>query len=290
VRYGIATRSKPGSDAPEIFEVCVLQPVNPHVHILNQEWGIDNVSASNLTIFLMGSAMPWNYTAATTRRNMENAMPIAVGFAVVAAISGLLAIYADWNERRHFTFYVLKPLTTLFIIGIAATVPQGDARTLMLLALVLSLAGDICLMFEGQGWFIGGLSSFLLAHLAFIPALLHGVDSPSLPLWSAGIVVWGLGFFAWLLPKTGVLKPAVLIYGTVLMAMALAAVARWNVAPTEAARYALIGALLFVVSDSSLAIRKFVGPYHGAQAVILSTYWSAIGLMAYSLTAASGLL
>lgn len=211
-------------------------------------------------------------------------MPIATGFALAAAVSALLAIIADWNERRHFTFYVLKPLTTLFIIGIAATVPEGGARSLMLLALGLSLAGDICLMFEGQGWFIGGLSSFLLAHIAFIPALLHGITSPALPLWSAGIVIWGLGFFIWLLPKTGPLKPAVLVYGTVLMAMALAAVARWNVAPTEAARLAMIGALLFVISDSSLSIRKFVGPYRGAQAVILSTYWAAIGLMAYSLT------
>ena len=211
-------------------------------------------------------------------------MPLATGFAIAAAISALMAIVADWNERRHFTFYVLKPLTTLFIIGLAATVPEGTARTLMLLALVLSLAGDICLMFDGQGWFMGGLGSFLLAHLAFIPALLSGVDSPSLPLWSAGLVVWGLGFFAWLLPKTGSLKIAVLIYGSILMAMALAAIARWNVAPTESARFALIGALLFVVSDSSLSVRKFVGPYRGAQALILSTYWSAIGLMAYSLT------
>lgn len=244
-------------------------------------------------------------------------MPIATGFALAAAVSALLAIIADWNERRHFTFYVLKPLTTLFIIGIAATVPEGGARSLMLLALGLSLAGDICLMFagdtapsrgeagagagkldasrthlltqdtvsasKGQGWFIGGLSSFLLAHIAFIPALLHGIHSPILPLWSAGIVIWGIGFFIWLLPKTGPLKPAVLVYGTVLMAMALAAVARWNVAPTEAARLAMIGALLFVISDSSLSIRKFVGPYRGAQALILSTYWAAIGLMAYSL-------
>ena len=211
-------------------------------------------------------------------------MPIATGFAIAAGISALLAIVADWNERRHFTFYVLKPLTTLFIIGLAATVPEGTARTLMLLALVLSLAGDICLMFEGQGWFMGGLGRFLLAHLTFIPELLYGVDSPSLPLWSAGLVVWGVAFFAWLLPNTGPLKIAVLIYGTILLGMALAAIARWHVAPNEASQFALIGALLFVVSDSSLSIRKFVGPYYGAQALILSTYWSAIGLMAYSLT------
>lgn len=209
-------------------------------------------------------------------------------FAAAAVGLAVLAIAADFNERRrHDSFYLLKPLTTLMIIGMAATAPSGEARSLMLLALGLSLVGDICLMFDGQGWFMAGLSSFLLAHLAFIPALLHGVPSPTLPLWSAAIVVWGLGFFIWLLPKTGALKPAVLVYGVVLMAMALAAVARWTVQPTEASRLALVGALLFVVSDSSLAVRQFVGRYRAAQALILGTYWAAIGLMAYSLTLAS---
>jgi alkenylglycerophosphocholine/alkenylglycerophosphoethanolamine hydrolase len=204
----------------------------------------------------------------------------AVGFAV-------LAIAADWNERRrHDSFYLLKPLTTLMIIGLAASAPSSEMRTLMLLALSLSLVGDICLMFDGQIWFMGGLGSFLLAHLAFIPALLHGVTAPTLPLWSAAIVVWGLACFAWLLPKAGSLKPAVLVYGVVLMAMALAAVARWTALPSNASLLALAGALLFVVSDSSLAIRQFVGRYRAAQALILSTYWAAIGLMAFSLTLA----
>jgi len=45
---------------------------------------------------------------------------------------------------------------------------------------------------------------------------------------------------------------------------------------------AVAGALLFVVSDSSLALRKFAGPYRGAQALILSTYWISIGLIASS--------
>ena len=238
-------------------------------------------------------------------------------FAIAAVVSALLAILADWNERRHMSFYLLKPLTTALIIGIAASSPAGQARLLMLLALGLSLLGDICLMFsgntvperseagagagksdvsrtrlltqdtvsasEGQRWFIGGLGSFLLAHLAFIPALLHGVASPELPLWSAALVIWGIAFFAWLLPKTGALKLAVLIYGTVLMGMALAAIARWNVQRTDASLMALAGALLFVVSDSSLSVRQFAGRYQGAQALILSTYWLAIGLIAYSL-------
>ena len=205
-------------------------------------------------------------------------------FAGAATVTALLAIAAEWNERRHASFYLLKPLTTLFILLMAAQAAPGDLRTLMLCALALSMVGDICLMFSGNVWFMAGLTSFLLAHLAFIPALLHGVTSPTLPLWSALIVVWGLGFFAWLLPKTGPLKIAVVIYGAVLMAMALSGIARWQALPNAASAWALAGALLFVISDSSLSVRQFNGRYRGAQALILSTYWSAIGCIAYAST------
>ena len=205
-------------------------------------------------------------------------------FATAAAVSALLAIAADWNEKRHGLFYLLKPLTTLLIMGIAAQAAPGDLRTLMLVALGLSLLGDICLMFSGNVWFMAGLSSFLLAHLAFIPALLHGVPLPTLPLWSLVVVVWGLAFFAWLLPKTGPLKIAVVIYGTVLMAMTLSAIARWHALPGIASAWAATGAVLFVISDSSLSVYQFNGRYEGAQAIILSTYWSAIGCIAYAST------
>lgn len=205
-------------------------------------------------------------------------------FAIAALVSALSAIAADWNENRRVIFYLLKPLTTLLIMGIAAQAAPGDLRTLMLVALGLSLLGDISLMFNGNVWFMAGLSSFLLAHLAFIPALLHGVESPTLPLWSAVVVVWGLAFFAWLLPKTGSLKIAVVVYGAVLMAMALSAIARWQALPGMASAWAATGAVLFVISDSSLSVRQFNGRYQGAQALILSTYWSAIGCIAYAST------
>src|SRR5438132_343727 len=85
-------------------------------------------------------------------------------FAVAAVVSGLLAIAADWNERRHKSFYLLKPLTTLLILGIAASASAGAYQKLVVAALLLSTAGDICLMFKGNAWFGAGLGSFLIAH------------------------------------------------------------------------------------------------------------------------------
>lgn len=202
-----------------------------------------------------------------------------------AAISAVLAIAADWEERRHRAFYLLKPLTTALILGAALTLAPAsgeDYRRVVAAALALSLLGDICLMFKGDGWFAAGLGSFLLAHVGFIWAFLKGVAIGVPPLWTLLPVIYGLGLASWLLPRAGSLRIPVALYCLVLLGMALAAALRQRALGGEPALLAVAGALLFVVSDSALAIRRFRGPYHGAQALILSTYWLSIGLIAAS--------
>ena len=201
---------------------------------------------------------------------------------VAAALSALLAIAAEWGERRHRSFYLLKPLTTILITGIALCGEAGDFRNWLLAALLLSLGGDVALMFKGDRWFIAGLSSFLLAHLAFMLAFAQDVPRLDIPLWCTAFLLFGVAFYAWLLPKTGKLLLPVIVYGAVLIGMAVVASARWVALHDERSLLLLAGALLFVLSDSSLAIRQFNGMYRHAQALILSTYWGSIGLIAYS--------
>ncbi|MBV8062507.1 MAG: lysoplasmalogenase, partial [Nevskia sp.] len=191
-----------------------------------------------------------------------------------AALSAALAVAADWEERRHRAFYLLKPLTTALILGAALSLAPAsgrDYRLAVAAALALSLLGDICLMFEGEAWFAGGLGSFLLAHMGFIWAFLKGVPLGLPPAWTVLPVVYGLGLAAWLLPRAGKLWPAVALYCLVLLGMALAAALRLQALGGSPTELAVAGALLFVVSDSALAIRKFGGAYRGAQALILST-------------------
>ena len=210
-------------------------------------------------------------------------MLLALGIA--AAVSALLAIAAEsGGATRHKAFYVLKPLTTLLILGIALCGPAGDYRTAVAIGLVLSMLGDICLMFAGNAWFLGGLGSFLIAHFLFVWAYAEGLSSYGVPLWCWAGVVYGLGFFAWLLPKTGPLKLPVLVYGTALLGMVFAASARWQAAPGPGTTLAMLGAFIFMVSDSALAVRQFNSAYRGAQPLILSTYWLAIGLIAVSVS------
>lgn len=204
-----------------------------------------------------------------------------------AAISAAGAIAAEWNgqEHRHRSFYLLKPLTTLLIFALAAVTTAHtppDYRLWVLIALLFCAAGDICLMFTGQRWFLGGLSNFLIGHALFIAALVQGLTRFSPPWWSLAWVAFALPVAFVVLPRTGALKIPVLIYMAVIGAMVSAALIRFDALADRSSLLALVGATLFMLSDSSLAVRQFIAPYRLAQPLILSTYWLAVGLIACS--------
>jgi alkenylglycerophosphocholine hydrolase len=210
---------------------------------------------------------------------------ITTVLAAAAGLSAVLAIAAEWEERRHPAFYLLKPLTTALILALAALLPPSAGaayRQWVLIALALSLVGDICLMFKGDRWFAAGLGSFLVAHLFFILAFAGGLAPGWPPAWTALLALYGLALGAWLLPRAGALRIPVAVYCLVLLGMALSAALRLRELGGRPAGLAVAGSLVFMLSDSLLAVRQFGGPYRGAQALILSSYWAAIGLIAAS--------
>ncbi|MGH8442357.1 MAG: lysoplasmalogenase [Nevskiaceae bacterium] len=211
---------------------------------------------------------------------------ITIALSFAAAAGAAAAIVADSGERRHPAYYALKPLTTLLIIGIATTGPLEGAYTQwVLVALVFSLAGDVFLMFDSERAFVGGLAGFFVAHLAFVSAFMQGVHIPgltALPAWLVAIGLYAGAMLFVLLPRAGALKVPVLAYCLVLAAMVAAAGVRHGALGDADSLRAVLGALLFMASDSLLGWRRFVGAYRGAQALILSTYWGAIGLIAWS--------
>ncbi len=217
-------------------------------------------------------------------------MPIASKlFLLAAAIGAVLAILCEERrDGRHPAFYLLKPLTTLLVLGVAACAESADAayRWWICMALLLSTCGDIALLRSGNAAFMAGLGSFLLAHGLFVWAfLIDDVARP--PLWCAIPIGAAAVFFVWLLPRTGPLKLPVLVYAAALVGMTLAAAARWDLRGDASGALAAVGALLFLLSDSALAVRQFNGPYPRAQASILSTYWLAIGMVAASVWGSS---
>ncbi|MGQ0530945.1 MAG: lysoplasmalogenase [Panacagrimonas sp.] len=202
---------------------------------------------------------------------------------VAAGLSAALAIACEERATRHAAFYVLKPLTTVLVLGAALSASAADPhyRLWVALALVFSICGDIALTRSGPLAFVIGLGSFLVAHGLFVWAFW----SPNLhlpPAWSLLPVAAGLGFFIWLLPQTADLRIPVTVYGLALMAMCLVAAARAEWRADVSGMLAAAGAVIFLVSDSALAVNQFRGQYRRAQLLILSTYWLAVSLLAAS--------
>ena len=178
----------------------------------------------------------------------------------------------------HFAF---KPLTTVLVIAYAW--PRGaDAprqQWMIRIGLLLSLVGDVFLLWPKEG-FLPGLVSFLLAHLASIAAFCVPVRLVARPVVFAVYGVVAALILSQLWPGVpGALRAPVLGYVVCLATMAAQAAAWWRSAIGGAderlARAAAIGGLLFMASDSVLAINKFALPLPFASLWILATYWAA---------------
>jgi alkylglycerol monooxygenase len=163
----------------------------------------------------------------------------------------------------------------------AATMPErpsvgdGAGRRWLLAALAASLAGDVALMFPG--YFVPGLVAFLLAHLAYIR--LFGRDAPWFADRHALAATLGVGGVMFAVLWTGGLPAAlrlpVAAYVVVIALMAAQAIGRARTLGGTPAWTVAAGAALFMVSDSLLAINRFVTPLPLAQLGVLGTYYAA---------------
>jgi uncharacterized membrane protein YhhN len=127
-----------------------------------------------------------------------------------------------------------------------------------------------------------GLVSFLVAHIFYIGAFTSGTGF-SLSPWSlAPLVILGILIFKTLSQHLGRMKLPVLLYIVVIIVMAWQAWERWDGTRERGALLAFLGAGLFIISDSALAINRFRGQFRHAQTLILGTYFSAQSLIALS--------
>lgn len=199
------------------------------------------------------------------------------------ALSAGAACQAAAQSPRPRRFHLLKPLTTVLLLLAAVSAPEGLWRAPFLVGLGLSLVGDVALLGQGDRAFLVGLGAFLLAHLAFIAGFLRGVPPGWPPLWTLGLVAFAILITRHLWPGVGALRLPVLVYSAVLLAMALAAACAHHSDPNPATRWALAGALCFVLSDTLLASDRFRGPHRGAQPLLLALYWLALGCLVQAL-------
>ncbi len=163
------------------------------------------------------------------------------------------------------------PVGALALMALNLRWKRQDAA-LLAAALGLSTAGDILLDLDPK-LFVLGLGAFLLAQITYI-ALFWRNRAPGIrlePPLLAGIllvIAYSATLSAWIVPSVGDLSVPVVFYICALTAMVVSALlARFRWAWVAA------GAILFMVSDSILAINRFKTPVPGHEYLIWSTYY-----------------
>lgn len=180
---------------------------------------------------------------------------------IINIASGILDI--EWLN------FVSKPLLMISLFFFYFQKVKNDVSKtdkIMLVSLIFSCLGDTFLMFQGKNpqFFLLGLGSFLVAQVAY-----SGVFKP-LGITSYNkrfpFIIYGFLFVLLLsnkIPK-GFMLP-ISAYAPAIMWMGITAAERQT--NQKSYQFVLIGAILFIISDSLIAINKF------AFAIPLSGLW-----------------
>ncbi len=186
------------------------------------------------------------------------------------------ALYLSGWPADPWLRLILKVIPTLCL---AAWVWR-DARPPMLrpmgIGFLLCALGDLLLAWPTADLFVFGLAAFLVGHILFIVAFLR-TGRGMRPGLSAPFVAWAVGAAAWVLPNAGEMAGPVVAYIAVICTMMWRAAARM---PQAGALLCFAGAVSFGVSDSMIAINRFITPLPAERLLVMLTYWGGLALIA----------
>lgn len=202
---------------------------------------------------------------------------------LVISISAAFAISGKYQKSK-FIHYAFKPLTMILVISLAwervTTLPSVYGY-FILSGLCLSLFGDVFLMLPAK-YFRPGLLAFLAAQILYMLAFGRGLQAlffSPLPF----ILAYAGLIFLFLYRSLGKYRWPVLLYVLAVSGMAWLAISRHRGLLDRNSLLAMIGALMFLFSDSVNAVNRFKRPFWLAQILILGTYFSAQLLFALSI-------
>ena len=199
---------------------------------------------------------------------------IIVYFLVLVA--DLLAVYTGNETLRYITKPLLMPLL-IFLFIYLTTGFTSSLKKWIILALLFSWAGDVLLMFESTNgnFFIFGLAAFLIAHIFYIlfyEGIIRKEGLRKNYWWFIPVVIYYIALIYILSPNLGDMVWPVRIYGIVICYMLIQALQAGRIKDLGAATLMIGGAVLFISSDSILAINKFYEPFEFAGIAIMLTY------------------
>lgn len=197
-------------------------------------------------------------------------------------------ILFEKENLRVFTKPLLIPILLFFIFLNAKHNFFKHTKSLVFLAFVFAWIGDLLLMPHGTVTFMLGMFAFIVAHIFFIIIFLrmHRPDlkhSQEVFIGIAILFCWNYLIFHFIGANLGGMKWPILIYMLVISSMAVSTV---NVLGSRskknlAINFFIPGAILFLISDSVLALKMFL--YTDVSflgVVVMVSYGYALSLLA----------
>ncbi|MFS4492063.1 lysoplasmalogenase [Maribacter sp. 2308TA10-17] len=178
---------------------------------------------------------------------------------------------------------ISKPLLLLSLLFYFLNKAKSNRnRTFYLMtgALFCSLLGDVFLLFEDRSsiFFPLGLAAFLIAHLLFALTFTKKWNrKASKKIWWIILLLFSYGGFLFYILKDnlGALQIPVILYILGILTMVITAYRRKENVPKSSFNLVFIGALFFVLSDSVLAVNKFLFTIPLSHIIIMGTYATA---------------
>lgn len=194
---------------------------------------------------------------------MKKSVNIKLLLVLLAIVFGFDLVFIAM-DHRYWRFFT-KPLLLPIIIWLYFTYSKQNVFRInqwFLSGLILSFLGDVFLLF---GWgFMPGLGSFLLAHICYIIYFLK-IKKKNVWSWLPFVFLYLGSFIYYIYPYLNEMKIPVVIYGITIATMLYFSISTYS-------SLLILGAVLFVISDSVLAINMFVQHSIGKELVVMITY------------------
>ncbi|GAB5525736.1 MAG: lysoplasmalogenase [Roseivirga sp.] len=187
----------------------------------------------------------------------------------------LIACAFGQSDIQMFTKPLLMPALAFYFYQ---SVPATPLNRFVMAALFFSFLGDTLLMFSDYNslFFTIGLATFLLAHLVYIIINMNAVEEAGkgfrLQWQDIPFILFGLIIFSIVKKDLGEMYFPALGYTVIICIMTMTARKRWKRTDMNSFWLVMSGAIFFLVSDSLLAINKFMEPIPQADLLVMSTY------------------
>ena len=219
-------------------------------------------------------------------------MKLKSGFIIFYISLSIVEILAEYFALRYLVYFT-KPLLVFslaYYFYSAEISLESSQKKLFLLALLFAMSGDIFLMVPGKNSFIFGLESFLVMQWLYIIVFRKQVTSSLFTARSLLQVVPFLtysGFLFWIISTNltnQIMRIAVLVYGISIAIMCWMAFQRRTHVSKTSFVWVFTGAMLFMISDSLIAIGRFLNPMPLQHIWVMGTYAAAQFLIAIGIT------